>query len=128
MLQKFVFWTGASDFLVGAATMAGGLFLPEEQKGYFVSLMTLGMFLMMAAALLMWSSKDMPNRAPDMFWKGLVRLTAVPCVLLAVPLGWAESWQYALVAFDGTIGSVYVWGALKETGKSPIDFLLCKIA
>ena len=65
MLQKFVYWTGALDFLVGAATWYGALSNP--QPGQLVALMTLGMFLMMAAALLMWASKDMANRAPVIF-------------------------------------------------------------
>lgn len=128
MLQKFVFWTGASDFLVGAGTIAGGLLLPDSDRAYFVSLMTLGMFLMMAAGLLMWASHDMKARAPVMFWQGLVRLTAVTSVLIAVPMGWADQWQYALVVFDGTIGAVYVWGALKVTGNSAFSFLFCRIA
>jgi hypothetical protein len=128
MLQKFVFWTGASDFLVGAGTMAGGLMLSEGDRTYFVSLMTLGMFLMMAAGLLMWASHDMKTRAPVMFWQGLVRLTAVTTVLIAVPMGWADQWQYALVAFDGTIGAVYIWGAYKVSDYSTLDFALGRSA
>ena len=81
MLQKFVYITGALDYLVGAATWAGALYDP--QPGQFVALMTLGMFLMMAAACLMWASKDMANRAPVIFWQGLVR----PLYLHYVPPG-----------------------------------------
>ena len=74
MLQKFIFWTGASDFLVGAGTMAGAVAIAMNEvpvKGQFVPLMTLGMFLMMAAACLMWASSDIKNRAPIIFWQGL---------------------------------------------------------
>jgi hypothetical protein len=67
VLAKFVYWTGAFDFVVGAATWGGALY--EPKPGQFVSLMTLGMFLMMAAACLMWASKDMENRYPVMFWQ-----------------------------------------------------------
>ena len=124
MLQKFVYWTGALDFLVGAATWAGALSNP--QPGQFVALMTLGMFLMMAAACLMWASQDMRNRSPVIFWQGLVRLTAVTAVLYAVPQGLSESWEYSLVAFDGTIGLVYVIGMIKITGNSLPQLLACR--
>ena len=59
MLQKFIWWTGLSDFLVGAGTWAGAVAIAnaaEPVTGQFVPLITLGTFLMMAAALLMWSS------------------------------------------------------------------------
>jgi hypothetical protein len=131
MLQKFVYWTGASDFLVGAGTIAGAIAVAmaaEPVKGQFVPLMTLGMFLMMAAACLMWASKDMANRAPIIFWQGLVRLTAVSAVIYAVPNGLSEQWEYALIAIDGTIGLTYVLGTMKVTGNSFIGCLLCRPA
>lgn len=124
MLQKFVYITGALDFLVGAATWAGALVDP--QPGMFVALMTLGMFLMMAAACLMWASKDMANRAPIIFWQGLVRLTAVSAVIYAVPNGLSQQWEYALVAFDGTVGLIYVLGMMRVTGGSFSDCLMCR--
>jgi hypothetical protein len=121
MLQKFIYWTGMSDFLVGAGTWAGAIAIAmadEPLKGQFVPLITLGTFLMMAAALLMWSSHDMVNRAPVFFWQGLVRLSAISAVIYAVPNQLAETWEYALLAIDGPIGLVYVIGALKVTGCS----------
>jgi hypothetical protein len=124
MLQKFIFWTGAFDFVVGAATWGGALYNP--QPGQFVALMTLGMFLMMAAACLMWASKDIAGRFPVIFWQGLVRLTAVSAVIYAVPHGLSESWEYGLVAFDGTIGLTYVIGTIRLTGLSFFDCLLCR--
>lgn len=124
MLQKFVYITGALDFLVGAGTWYGALSNP--QPGQFVALMTLGMFLMMAAACLMWASKDMAHRAPVIFWQGLVRLTAVSAVIYAVPNGLSQSWEYALVAFDGTIGLTYVIGMMRVTGQSFGGMLLCR--
>jgi hypothetical protein len=88
--------------------------------------MTLGMFLMMAAACLMWASKDMQNRAPVNFWRRLVRLTAVCSVLYAVQAGLSQPWEYALVAFDGAVGLTYVIGMTRVTGCSPIELLQCK--
>jgi hypothetical protein len=126
MLQKFVFWTGALDFLVGAGTWVGTLSNP--QPGQFVALMTLGMFLMMAAACLMWASMDMAQRYPIIFWQGLVRLTAISAVIYAVPNGLSQQWEYALVAFDGTIGLTYVIGSMKISQLSFLKCLLCKPA
>lgn len=131
MLQKFVYWTGMSDFLVGAGTIAGAIGVAaaaEPVKGQFVPLMTLGMFLMMAAACLMWASHNMQERAPVIFWQGLVRLTAVASVIYAVPNGLSETWEYVLVLVDGTIGSTYVIGMIKVTGCSPVQLLQCKTA
>ena len=88
--------------------------------------MTLGAFLMMAAACLMWASKDMVNRSPIIFWQGLVRLTAVSAVLYAVPNGLSQTWEYSLVVFDGTIGLVYVLGMMKVTGLSLFGLILCR--
>ncbi|MDP6978956.1 MAG: hypothetical protein QF570_10190 [Myxococcota bacterium] len=131
MLQKFVFWTGASDFLVGAGAIAGAIGVATAEEavvGQFVPLMTLGMFLMMAAACLMWASQDMVNRAPVIFWQGLVRLTAVLSVIYAVPNQLAEQWEYVLILIDGPIGLGYVLGMLKVTGLSFFECLLCKPA
>lgn len=140
MLQKFVYWTGALDFLVGAGTWFGAINLVSNAfnesgelhhvlfSGQFVALMTLGTFLMMAAALLMWASKDMVNRYPVMFWQGLVRITAISAVIYAVPIGLSQSWEYALVPFDGIIGITYVIGSMKVTGLSFFSCLRCKTA
>lgn len=124
MLQKFIYWTGAFDFVIAAGCWYGAISNPAA--GYFVSLMTLGMFLAMAAACLMWASKDMVNRSPVIFWQGLVRLTAISAVLYGVPNGLATTPEYALVIFDGTIGLVYILGMMKVTGSSIIGLLLCQ--
>jgi hypothetical protein len=129
MLKKFVWWTGLSDFLVGAGTWAGAVAVamaPEPILGQFVPLITLGTFLMMAAALLMWSSHDMEQRAPVFFWQGLVRLSAVAAVIYAVPNQLSESWEYALLAIDGPIGLIYVIGAIEVTGSTFGELLACK--
>ena len=97
MFVKFVYWTGALDFLIGLATWGGTLANP--QPGQFVALMTLGMFLCMAAACLMWASRDVVSRYPVIFWQGLVRLTAISAVLYAVPNGLSQPWEYSLVLF-----------------------------
>jgi len=123
VLRKFVYVTGGLDFLVGAATWLGALSNP--QPGQFVALMTLGTFLMMAAACLIWASKNMLERAPVIFWQGLVRLTAACSVLYAVPAGLSENWEYALVAFDGPVALVYVIGMMRLTGASPLELLRC---
>lgn len=124
MLQKFVYITGMLDYLVGAGVWAAAL--SDPQPGTFVANMTLGMFLVMSAACLVWASRDMKTRAPVIFWQGLVRLTAVCSVLYAVPAGLSQPWEYALVVFDGTIGLTYVIGMSRVTGCSPIELLRCQ--
>lgn len=129
MLQKFVYWTGFTDFLVGIATWGGAFYMVANApiKGQFTALITLGMFLCMAAALLMWASKDMKNRAPVMAWQGLVRLVAVASVIYAVPNDLAQSpYELCLLFWDGPIGLVYILGAMKVTGCSFAELLLCK--
>ena len=116
MLQKFVYITGALDYLVGAATWAGAL--ADPQPGQFVALMTLGTFLMMAAACLMWASKDLEKRAPVIFWQGLVRLTAACSVLYAVPSGLSQPWEYGLVAFDGPVALIYIFAMMRVTNST----------
>lgn len=123
MLQKFVYVTGALDFLIGLGTWAGAVTDPQP---HFVAYVTLGTFLMMAAALLMWASRDMEKRAPVIFWQGLVRLSAICAVLYAVPAGLSEQWEYSLVVFDGVVGLTYVIGMTRVTGCSLIDLLLCR--
>ena len=124
MLQKFVYVTGALDFLIGFGVWANAL--RDPQPVHFVPYMTLGMFLMMAAACLMWASRDMASRAPVIFWQGLVRLTAVCSILYAVPAGLSQPGEYALVVFDGAIGLTYVIGMARLTGCSVVELLQCK--
>ena len=128
-MQKFVYWTGMSDFLVGLGAWAGALpiaLAAEPQLGIFVPLVTLGAFLMMAAALLIWASENLPDRAPVVFWQGLVRLSAVSAVIYAVPASLAENWEYGLILIDGPIGLVYVFGAMRVTGRGPLALLRCR--
>ncbi len=125
-MRKFVYVTGMFDYLVGAATWAGALYDPQPQQ--FVALMTLGTFLMMAAALLVWASKDLVARAPVVFWQGLVRLTAASSIVYAVPAGLSQPWEYSLVVFDGVIALTYLIGMPRVTGRSVFELLACKTA
>jgi uncharacterized membrane protein YiaA len=124
MLQKFVLITGALDYLVGLGTWYGAV--SDPQAGHFVPMITLGTFLMMAAACLVWASKDIAGRAPVIFWQGLVRLSAAASVVYAVPVGLAEPVLYSLVVFDGIIAMVYIVGTMKVTGGSLVDMLACR--
>ena len=129
MLRKFVFWTGASDFLVGGLTISGAISIlinENENPEQFIPLMVLGMFLAMAAACLMWASRDLVRRYPIIFWQGLVRLTAAGSILLALASGIAEQSLYFLVGFDGIIGATYVVGSMKATKLSFLACVLCK--
>lgn len=116
MLRKFVLITGFLDIPIGLATWAAAILEPQDT--HFAALMTAGSFLMFAGAALVWSAQDMLVRAPIIFWQGFVRLTACAAIIYMVPKGLAESWQYGIVAFDGTIGLVYIIGMMRHTGAS----------
>jgi cadmium resistance protein CadD (predicted permease) len=124
MLAKFVYWTGALDLLIGIVVWAQHLSNPQVDQ--FVPGITLGTFLVMSAACLMWASKDLVPRSPIVFWQGLVRLSAAAAVLYAVPAGLAESQQYGIVVMDGVIGTTYVIGMAKLTGCSIFELLRCE--
>lgn len=126
MLKKFVLITGALDIPIGLAAYASAFMNP--QPGQFLSLIVLGTFLLMSAALLMWGSANMAQRAPVIFWQGLVRLSLVAAVIYAVPNNLATYHQYYVAAFDGTIGLTYVLGMMKVTGHSFGQLITCKSA
>lgn len=124
MLRKFVLITGFLDIPIGLATWAAAILEPQDT--HFGALMTCGAFLMFAGAALMWASQDMKVRAPIIVWQGLVRLTAVAAIIYMVPKGIAESWQYGICVFDGTIALIYIIGMIKHTGASFPQLLLGK--
>jgi hypothetical protein len=130
MLKKFVYWTGAFDFVVGFATWLGAVGVavaPTPVQGQFVPLITLGTFLIMAAACLTWASHDLEKRAIVVFYQGLVRLSAVCAVIYAVPHALSQTWEYALLGFDGPIGLTYVIGSMRVTGRSFFQLLRCDV-
>lgn len=122
MFRKFVWFTGSLDLLIGLGVWVPALMTP--QAGTFVAFMTLGSFLMFAAGALMWASKDIPVRAPVIFWQGLVRLTAVVSILYAVPKGLATPYEYGVAVFDGVISLTYIFGTVKVTGASALKLLV----
>ena len=124
MLRKFVLITGFLDIPIGFGTWAGAL--SESPDTHFAALMTAGSFLIFAGAALMWSAQDLDVRAPIVFWQGFVRLTAVATILWMVPQGLADSWQYGVVAFDGLIALVYIFGMMKHTGTSFFKLMIGK--
>ena len=127
MYRKFVLITGALDIPIGMATFAAAL-LVKPFDTHFGALLTCGAFLMFAGAALMWSAADIERRAPIPFWQGFVRLTAAAAIIYMVPAGLAESWQYGVVAFDGVIALVYIFGALSVTGTGFGSLMLGKTA
>jgi hypothetical protein len=124
VLKKFVLITGFLDIPIGIATWAAAILEPQDT--HFGALMTCGSFLVFAGAALMWSAQDMRVRAPIIFWQGFVRLTAVAAIIYMVPKGIAESWQYGIVAFDGSIALVYIIGMLNYTGAPFFQLMLGK--
>ena len=130
MLKKFVYVTGALDYLVGIATAAPVFLTGDPQQ--VPSLLTLGAFLCFAAASLMWASKDLATRGCVVVWQALVRLTAVLSTLAAIQLGIVESMValygadaagitaglVGVCVFDGVISMVYLIGTSRMEGHS----------
>ncbi len=135
MLKKFIYVTGALDYLVGVATAAPVFITGDPQQ--IPSLLSLGAFLWFAAASLMWASQDLATRGCVVVWQGLVRLTAVLSTLAAIQLGIVESMValygaepaaiagglYGICVFDGTISAIYIIGTARMEGHSLLGLL-----
>lgn len=116
--------TGALDIPIGLATIAAAVFQPQDE--HLAALTTAGAFLIFAGAALVWAAADLDTRAPIVFWQGFVRLTAVVSILYMVPAGLADAWQYGVVAFDGVIGLVYIFGSMQTTRAGFFGLMLGK--
>ncbi|SOH95343.1 hypothetical protein SAMN06273572_11012 [Monaibacterium marinum] len=126
MFKKFVVATALLNFLFAPMVIAQAVQNPAPAS--FVFSFTIAGFFMMAASLLIWASRDLPARAPVLFWSAVSRLVAITTVTYAVPNGLADPSQYAFVVFDGVTAIIYILGALRVTGRSFLDFLLWRIA
>ena len=135
MLRKFVYVTGAMDYLVGFSTGAFGLLSTDPQQ--VPALVTLGAFLCFAAASLMWASHDLATRGCVVVWQGLVRLSAVLSLLLAMKAGIVPAMVelygadpagvtgglIGVCVFDGFISMVYLIGTSRMEGHSFVGLL-----
>lgn len=134
-MRKFVYVTGALDYLVGIAT-AAPVFIngdPEQVP----SLLSLGAFLCFAAAVLMWASKDLATRGCVVVWQGLVRLVAVLSTIAALQMGIVDvmvelygaepagitAGLIGVCVFDGIISTVYIVGMSRMEGHSLLGLL-----
>lgn len=140
MFRKFVYITGALDYLVGFGTAGAGIAGGDPQQ--IPSMLTLGAFLCFAAATLMWASKDLNERASIVLWQGMVRATAVISTLVAIQMGIVDGMvaQYgadpagitagllSVCVFDGVVATVYIVGSARLPGHSAIGLLLGKPA
>lgn len=126
MFKKFVIGTALLNFLFAPMLIVQAVQMSNPAN--FIYIFTLAGFLIMAASLLVWASRDLVARAPVVFWSAISRLVAVITVLYAVPNGLADPSQYAFVVFDGLVSVIYILGALRVTGRSVLDFLLWRIA
>ena len=126
MLKKFVIVTALLNFLFAPMLIVQAI--QTQDPGNFVFSFTLCGFFIMVASLLIWATRDLPTRAPVLFWSAISRFVAITSVVYAVPNGLAEPSQYAFVGFDGTVAVIYIIGAMRVTGQSFFNFLLWRIA
>ena len=116
MFKKFVFITGALNFLI-----APGLaytVIANPVPGVFVSMISLSAFLLAAGACLVWGSRDVAARAPIIFWIGWTRILTVAAIFYAAVNGLANTYEYAFALFDGLLGATYIIGSMRASDKS----------
>ncbi|AKH99655.1 hypothetical protein IMCC20628_00937 [Hoeflea sp. IMCC20628] len=126
MFKKFIIGTALFNFLFAPMIIAQAV--QAHDPASFVFSFTLAGFFMMATSLLVWAARDLAARAPVVFWSAISRLVAIVSVLYAVPNGLAGPSQYAFVVFDGFVAVVYIFGTIRLTGRSVLDFLLWRVA
>ncbi|WP_041390221.1 hypothetical protein [Sphingobium chlorophenolicum] len=106
--KMFVKWTGMANLLGGgvlvALSRAPLIKMVASGPGFWV----LAGFLSFSGAVLVWASSDPLERAPVIFWEGVLRLWA------ALSFTLMPDWPLAKVVVlgDGSIGSIYILGLL----------------
>ena len=134
-MRKFVYITGALDYLVGLATAAPVFINGDPQQ--VPSLLSLGAFLCFAAAVLMWASKDLATRGCIVVWQGLVRIVAVLSTLAALQMGIVDTMVelygaapagitaglIGVCVFDGIVSGVYLVGMSRMEGHTFMGLL-----
>ncbi len=129
-LAKFVYWTGAFDYVVGLSAAAPVFIASPPDPQQTASLIPLGAFLFFAAASLMWASKDLETRGCVVVWQALVRLSAVAATAIALgqgmvetlstlyqmPATGAQAMLLGVCAFDGAVATVYIVGTSRMPG------------
>lgn len=126
MFKKFVIGTALLNLLF--APMLVMQAVQDQNPVSFVFSFTICGFFIMSASLLIWAVRELPARAPVLFWNAAARLIAITTVAYAVPNGLADPSQLAFVVFDGAVAITYIVGATRATGRSFLDFLLWRLA
>lgn len=69
-------------------------------------------FLFFCGACLIWASYNIPERAPVIFWQGIVRVVAVLMILLGIHYGLVSKDNFPAAIMDFIIGPIYIFGVL----------------
>lgn len=111
MFKKFVFATGLLEFPLGLAVAVPAIM--GLDASYFILPIMIGSFLFFCGACLIWASRNIPERAPVVFWQGIVRLTAVLTILLGIHYGLVSTDNLPAAIMDLVIGPIYIVGVLR---------------
>lgn len=84
-------------------------------------------FLIMTGALLVWASRNLPERAPVLFWNAVVRAMASFATVYAISINLEDATRYAFVVFDLTAAIILMVGAIKASQRSFWEFLLWRV-
>lgn len=124
MFSAFVLVTGVLDLLLGLVVAFPALRNPGPNN--YLNPIMIGAFLVFCGAALMWSSQNVRDRGPIIFWQGLVRVAAVIAILVGVNFGWVEQKNLAAAVMDGIIGPTYLIGVCRVLRRSPLEVVLGK--
>lgn len=126
MFKIFVVALAALNMVLFAPTLLAMAFRNPTPESFSISVALAG-FLIMTAALLVWAIRDLPERAPVLFWNGLVRIFASCATVYAISINIEETARYAFVAFDLTAGIILIVGAIKASQRSFGELLLWRV-
>ena len=126
MFKTFVFATGIYDFLLGFAILLSAIL--GKQPAVMVMTLMVGAFLIFCGAVLTWASKNIAQRAPVIFWQGMVRVFAVIVIICGVWGGFANVSSAPMGIIDAIIAPIYFIGIARVTGIPAMNVFLGRTA
>lgn len=111
MFRYFVLITGILEFPLALAVALPAL--TRLDPAYFLLPIMAGSFLMFCGACLIWASRNIPERAPIIFWQALVRLMAVLTILLGIRYGLVGRENLPAAIMDSIIAPIYIVGLMR---------------
>ncbi len=125
-MKRFVFWTGWMNvfggilFAVPGALPLAGIETPENRFWLLLP----ALFLAFLGVILVYSSRDLANRAPIVFWDAFSRVTAFVLFVWFGLCAGMGAMVTILGVIDLAIALVYFIGLPRVLGRGFLDILL----